>query len=358
MDIKKRFLNLKMTKSGESVLFHVLFWVLFLGLELLILLMVNSQKKIYTYIPVRLFNLLVFYFYVLVIYPKFLNRQRFLVVILSIIPVSLIFTPYTYYLCRFFLSFGIPADDYTFAQAFFVAVWSVVIYMLYGAAYWFFQKNILNEREKRITEQTLRLQEKRVYELNLQLHDAELAYLRSQINPHFLYNSLNFFYSEVYQHSPKAAEGVLILVDIFKYALKENDANGKVALEDEIKHVENFIAFHQLRFKNSLNIKLIKEGNFRFRSIIPLIIINFVENLFKHGDLHDPANPAIIEINIFRNEFRLSTLNKIRYEPKEKSTGIGIENTRKRLEMTYGKDTNLKITDDGTFYECLLTINL
>lgn len=358
MDIKRRFLRLKMPKSQESMLFHILFWSLFLGFELLLLVAVNSQKKIYTFIPINLFNLSIFYFYVLVIYPKFLNRKTFFFVILSIIPVSLLFAPYMYYLFKVLLFFGFPTDNYTFGQTYFVSLWWVVVYMLYGAAYWFFQKNILNEREKRITEQTLRQQEKQVYELNSQLHDAELAYLRSQINPHFLYNSLNFFYSEVYQHSPKAAEGVLLLVDIFKYALKENDANGKVALEEEIKHVENLIAFHQLRFKNSLNIKLIKEGNFRFRSIIPLVIINFIENLFKHGDLHDTNNPAIIEIHIFRNEFKLLTRNKIRHEHKEKSTGIGNENTKKRLDMTYGENANLNITTDGVFYECILSINL
>lgn len=349
---------LNQARKDINVLFHIFFWTAYVGLEFSLLLVLDTQQKIYTHVPFSLFHILIFYVYSLILFDRFLSVSKFFVIVLSIVAFSFASSIYIYYLCKLFIQWGIPAQVYTYGQSYLVAMWWVVVYMLYALAYWFFKSNLIKEREKRITEQTLREQEKHIYELNSKLYDAELAYLRSQINPHFLYNSLNFFYSEVYEHSPEAAKGVLLLVDIFKYALKENDFNGKVELDQEIKHVENFIAFNQLRYKNSLNIILEKEGNFKYRSIIPLIIINFIENLFKHADLHDPKNPASIRINIFRNDFSLFIRNKIRHGPKEKSTGIGIENTQKRLEMTYGKNANLAISNDGEFYQCLLTITL
>jgi sensor histidine kinase YesM len=108
--------------------------------------------------------------------------------------------------------------------------------------YWFARNAIALEREKRTQEHQLRVAEKSLFEANL-------AFLRSQINPHFLFNSLNFLYAQVYPHSEPAAEGILLLADTMRYALHEN-GDGKVPLAQEVQHLHNYIALNQLRFNN------------------------------------------------------------------------------------------------------------
>ena len=224
-------------------------------------------------------------------------------------------------------------------------------FLMCSFGYWFARNAILLERQQRRQEAQMRLTEKSLLE-------AEVAFLKSQINPHFLFNALNFLYAQVYPLSESAAKGILLLSDIMRYALKETGDNGKVLLEEEVHHLHNFIALNQQRFSNRLQIRFEMEGSDQFLMILPLVLITFVENCFKHGELSDPAAPLLIRLRIMDNHLYFYTFNKKRTGPKEKTTGIGLANTRKRLEIIYPNRHSLTVEDGPDFYTCTLLLEL
>jgi two-component system LytT family sensor kinase len=226
-----------------------------------------------------------------------------------------------------------------------------IYFLLLSFAYWFASNAILLERQQRQHEAQMRHTEKSLLE-------AEVAFLRSQINPHFLFNALNFLYAQVYPISESSAKGILLLSDIMRYALKETSGNGKVLLEEEVHHLRNYIALNQLRFSNRLQICFEVEGSDRFLMILPLVLITFVENCFKHGELSDPVAPLHIRLRIDDNRLYFYTFNKKRTGPKEKTTSIGLANTRKRLEVIYPNRHSLTVEDGSDSYTCTLLLEL
>jgi LytS/YehU family sensor histidine kinase len=145
-----------------------------------------------------------------------------------------------------------------------------------------------------------------------------------------------------------------------RYSLdKEEDADGKVLLTREIEHLNNIIRIQQLRFGNALQVIFTIQGNPEGLRILPFILITIVENAFKHGELKDPAHPVTLDLCIDESkQLRFHCVNKKKTGPKELSTGIGLENTRKRLELGYGENYSLYIKDQREAYIADLTINL
>lgn len=211
--------------------------------------------------------------------------------------------------------------------------------------------HLRDERKQR------KILEEQKMQLEVEKSQANFNFLKAQINPHFLHNTLNFLYAKSLPYSSELSEGILTLSDIMRYALSEGNAkDGKALLKDEIGHVWNVIKINQLRFSNNLNVKFNVEGVINGATIIPFVLITLVENAFKHGDLKSPEHP--IEINLVINHSKLYFYcrNKKKKGPKELSTGIGLDNIQKRLDLAYGKDYSLNVKDEADFYTTELTI--
>ncbi|MBX0293003.1 sensor histidine kinase [Hymenobacter sp. HSC-4F20] len=237
------------------------------------------------------------------------------------------------------------------------SIWRGGYFFLLSLGYFFAVHSISTERQRRKLAEIRIEKEQLLRETETTLKELEINNLRNQINPHFLYNSLNILYSQVYPVSKKAAHGILLLSDIMRYALRD-DASGKVMLEEEVQHLKNYIEMNQLRFNNSWQIKLEITGNLGFRMIIPLLLITFVENSFKHGDLLDPEHPLIIRITVENDNLTFFSRNKKRNGKKEKSTSLGLENTKKRLAIKYPNAHTLELKDELDFYTCVLHLKL
>jgi LytS/YehU family sensor histidine kinase len=159
-------------------------------------------------------------------------------------------------------------------------------------------------------------------------------------------------------YSPELSEGILTLSDIMRYALSEGNAkDGKAPLKDEIEHLRNVIKINQLRFSNNLNVQLDVEGVVNGAEIIPFVLITLVENAFKHGDLKSTEHPIVIRIKIEGKHLYFYCRNKKKMGPKELSTGIGLDNINKRLDLAYGKKYKFLINDEAEFYTTELTID-
>src|SRR5215203_4404139 len=195
-------------------------------------------------------------------------------------------------------------------------------------------------------------------QLEVEKSQANFNFLKAQINPHFLHNTLNFLYAKSLPYSPELSEGILTLSDIMRYALSEGNAkDGKAPLKDEIDHVRNVIKINQLRFSNNLNVNFKVEGVVNGATIIPFVLITLAENAFKHGDLKSTDHPIDINLRINDSKLYFYCSNKKKSGPKELSTGIGLDNIKKRLDLAYGTDYCLNIKDEAEFYTTELFIS-
>lgn len=222
--------------------------------------------------------------------------------------------------------------------------------------------------EKKWQRENQKLLEQRTSRLEKEKMQADYLFLKAQINPHFLHNTLNFLYARSLPYSTELSEGILTLSEIMRYSLdKEEDADGKVLLTKEIEHMNNIIKIQQLRFGNALQVVFTIQGQPEGLRILPFILITIVENAFKHGELKDPEHPVTLDLCIEDaaasaqepgKKLRFHCVNKKKTGPKELSTGIGLENTRKRLELAYGENYSLYIKDQRESYTANLSINL
>lgn len=234
-----------------------------------------------------------------------------------------------------------------FAMSAFRAITFLGYSMIYAYANYVFRM----QKQLREQEQQLRVQERSLLE-------ADIAFLKSQINPHFLFNALNFLYSQIYPLSEPTAKSVLLLSDIMRYALNEGGEQGKVMLEKEVQHLRNYLALNQLRFGNNLQVEFEVAGNTQYLMILPLVLITFVENCFKHGELFDAHHPLLLRLTMRDNELELYTRNRKRTGPVEHSTGIGLDNTRRRLDAVYANRYRLAIADEPDSYTAHLHLAL
>jgi len=188
---------------------------------------------------------------------------------------------------------------------------------------------------------------------------AELSFLRMQINPHFLFNSLNSIYSLSLKKSDDTPEAVLQLSELMRYMLYEReDDQHKVALEKEIDYLQNYIGLQHIRFRNQLHVDFRMEGDITGKKIVPLLLVPFVENGFKHGVLSDTSSPLQIHLIIEGERLLFSVKNKKSIENKDHVGGVGLENVKKRLAILYPGKYQLTISNDNEFYQSDLILLL
>jgi two-component system LytT family sensor kinase len=237
-------------------------------------------------------------------------------------------------------------------------IWRAIYFMLMSTGYWLaiYLYHTRTHNDKLIQQQLLT--DNQNLELQKQVVIAENAYLKAQINPHLLFNSLNFVYNTIYKISDKAADAVILLSEITRYSLQQLDARGEQKLSEEINQVENVIKLNQIRFREQLQIQLTVDDipeNFR---IPPLVLITFIENIFKYADLYDPAKPAMVHIWATDGIFHFRSVNQFTEKKKTISHGIGLNNVQLRLQSAYPEKHNLRITSEDNTYIVELDIQM
>jgi hypothetical protein len=192
---------------------------------------------------------------------------------------------------------------------------------------------------KRTKDKILRFQG---LEIALDKSEADLQFLRSQINPHFLFNSLNNIYSLVYQGSGQALTAIAGLSDLLRYMLY--DAAEKVPLATEMDYINKYISLQQLRFEYPVVVDMKVEGTMDGVLIPPLLLIPFVENAFKHGDLQQASLSIILKCDGKKISFYCT--NRKGQQQKDPGGGIGMENVKRRLSLLY-PDKHVFLVEDG-----------
>jgi two-component system, LytTR family, sensor kinase len=200
--------------------------------------------------------------------------------------------------------------------------------------------------------------ELRATRLEREVNEAQLKVLKHQFNPHFLYNTLSYMYAQARPVSDNLAKSILMLSDMMRYSLNKTDENNLVLIEQEIEYIENFIEIHRLRFDKDFYVNFEVEGILGNKKIVPLLLITFVENAIKHGVINDPKWSIDIRILIENDLLTLSVQNFKQSGRKDETSGIGLENTKKRLSLVYPNKHKLEIVDNKKQFDVNLTINI
>lgn len=348
---------IKINKIFKNRIFlHILFWLTYWMICMFVFGSPSGEYlreffKIGLRLPVQIISVYLTLYYLL---PKYLLRHKsilfsfyfllmtlLLVLIQRIIDVTIygkLFYPDTYQNWRFFDIIKIASR----------LIW---IYLINAIALaiklskHYFQKNIENSKI---------IQEK------LQ---AELKLLRSQVHPHFLFNTLNNLYSLALVNSKKTAGAILKLSEILHYIIYDCNTPS-ISLEKEIKLIKSYIALERLRYGKRLKINFNIEGKYIDKMIPPMLILPFVENAFKHG-ISKHLNEGYIDIILKVNNGILSfevinTKVEKDIQPTDiaYTNGIGLKNVKKRLNLFYSDNYILKIDESKDKYRIYLEINL
>ena len=194
--------------------------------------------------------------------------------------------------------------------------------------------------------------ENRFLQTQLELKEQELRFLKMQIHPHFLFNTLNTLYGFALKKSDQAPEMILKLSSLLDYILYQVE-KPFVFLKDEINHIEDYIMLEKSRFQDSVEVAIIKDNFDDALQIPPMLLLPFVENAFKHGWQIDGTLKVNISLQVDNKFISFNVQNTAKQKVRSKK-GIGLQNIKKRLDMLYGKDGFLKISED----ENLFTIDL
>jgi two-component system, LytTR family, sensor kinase len=225
-------------------------------------------------------------------------------------------------------------------------VWNGFIFTLAACAFYLTQKYYREELKHQQLQKELLL--------------AELAFLKSQTNPHFLYNSLNFLYAQAISVSTPLSQSILLLSDILRYAIEDADAQGMVPLKKEVQHLENFIEMHRLRFQHNLlldyTVKL-PASDLERCYILPFVLISLVENAFKHGLFS--KEPLLIRLVLQGTKLTFEVKNKIdRQSEKHQTPGVGLRNIKRMLDLAYPGTYTLDLREENDFFMANLALKI
>jgi sensor histidine kinase YesM len=339
-------------KNKFKVLIHLLFWVYMLNQALFpVYLNKIDTKYLQDFIYLKdifittLLNIFVFYgiYYLIPYFLKFSRKWYiFPLVIFVAILFSVIRLPIEIAYWKYLVK--LPASELTFQFDWF---WATLKYTVIISIYAMLIRFSIDWFES----------QKYKDELIKERQASEIAILRSQVNPHFLFNTLNNIYSLVYTKSDEAPEAVMKLSSIMRYMLY--DSNGdQVPVIKEVEYLNSFIELQQLRITQKGFVEIIVNGSMENRTIPPMMLIPFVENAFKHGDRsHEPGISIILSLLPGKLVFTVENyFKKSSHIPTEESGGFGLHNIKRRLGLLYPDKHELKIITTEDKYKVVLTI--
>ena len=328
-------------------MFHYLLWaslILQSGMEGLGLMRKNMLLYVFELISRNALLMGIVYINLLIFIPRLFKQKRvfayissLVTVIIGYIWISVVLDNYIYPNMEGWRNEGISWG--AMSLFFFTATRYVIISFLF----YYIQEQYV--------------QKQKIMALQLEKTRSDLNYLRSQINPHFLFNTFNNLYSLAIDKSEKTPEIIMKLSDMMDYMLYESN-EAEVSLEKDVENLQNYIEIERIRQGNNAQIRFHTEGALAGRKIAPLLFLPLVENAFKHGVNNSIENASLeghLSVNaatiLFKLKNNIPTTNS---RNGHLSRGIGLENLRKRLELSYPGQYLLETYHkDGIFYTTL-----
>ncbi|CAI2768178.1 sensor histidine kinase [Flavobacterium collinsii] len=337
----------------KEILCHILFWFLFVGLDELLRSMRVSKDLdplwvILHHIGFLLLQLLIFYLNYLIICPRTIPFKKWYFLILAELSLVLLF-PFLRFIYEEIFLFKITGNhNYnmeTLTPLYYICDNSyysirVLLFSLVG----YFMKYLWNTSAQ-------------MNQLTLEKKHAELQVLKNQLSPHFLFNSLNGFYSDLYDTNPEVAADIMKLSEMLRYVTYESK-NDIVSLKDETMFLKNYIDLFKRRFDGMVAIDFIHSDNLGNHRIPSLMLIHFLENALKHGISDDFENPITIKLKIENGRFIFTSENKYRIIKSYDEHGIGNKNISQRLSLMYPDNHTLIVSKDDNYHKVTLNMPL
>ncbi|AZI27002.1 hypothetical protein EA772_17300 [Pedobacter sp. G11] len=358
INIKKSPPFIRIQNWLVSKKFHIIIWLVFMLYESVIVGLFSGQfGNLINYILFYSLNISMFYVHTHIILESGLKRKNQIwwklpfLLSLELLVYLMIYIGFDY-LITDILKYFRPRKIGTTMQYILGPVYRAIYFMFFSTGYYFLLK-FLSERKK-----TEELEHQRLNNM-IQIARSENAFLKAQIQPHLLFNTLDFIYQNARDHSPIAAETILSLSEMMRYSVDSNKDKDFISLGEEINQVENLINLHQLRKHHQLQIRFWYDDYIKKVEIIPLILITLVENIFKHGDLLSQSHPAEIKLYLQNNDLIIETSNQIAKVKEKPGFNSGIKNITKRLAYAYGDQSTFESgTTEDNYYKVRVTIKL
>lgn len=341
-------------QRNRVLILHILFWCIYLSFTFYQINFFQQQRgydwtRALTFTSVQLgFTALIAYLNYYIFLPRFMQHKKLLRYLFEFLIPFVILIAIRIVIQRYMV------DGYTYKVAYYysglyvVQAVSVTLFiaifigMLRFAADWF----ELEARKKAIENERLM---------------AELNFLKAQINPHFLFNTLNNLYYLAYSKSDNTTVVIDKLSKMMRYMIYDSN-HPTVLLSKEIEYMENYISLEQLRLNNEVPIKFEVKGEVNDIRIAPLIFITFLENAFKHG-VNNKTSSAWVNVGIhLQGKQCIYTVENSKQplpaDSKEGKSGIGLQNVQRRLELSYPDKYSLQVEDKADSYFIKLNITL
>ena len=342
--------------NRHRIIWHILFWLLYLILYAFSSNIYYEDSNIYRIlaqfsitVPI---DILAAYFTAYYLLPKFLLKGKYIHFIVLFFLSAVIFI-FLQRALMYFITYPVFYPESYQNIKFYKINYIFSFFNIYAIVGIFASIKLLKYWFE--NQQTTRLLEKEKLE-------AELKFLKSQIHPHFLFNTLNNLYALTIDKSDQAPEVVIKLSDLLDYMLYECNTP-KVSLDKEIKLINDYLSLEKIRYGKELQINFDISGKTAGKQIAPMLLLPFIENSFKHGLSKKINNPWIyiaLRINNDSLNFNVKN-NKIENKTKEKdeyTEGIGLKNVRRRLDLLYNGIYTLNLFDEGDSFEIDLNIKL
>lgn len=333
---------------------HIIAWSAFIFWETFaVWLLFNVSGKPLIYIVHYLIIIGLFYFQSNVLLP-FLqkSRARGILILLSFVLFLTVYV-FAHLLGDVLLTFMKVVDlkpYYGFNKDFaFRNLYRGIFFMGFSTGYYYL-KHYFEERKK--SEQ---LEKEKLLaiisqkDVERQLVITQNAYLKAQINPHFLFNTLDFVYYHIKKQVPLAGEAIIRLSQMMRFALDSDQLQETILLADEIEQVENLIFLNEMRKNGRQMIQITADEEVGELRLIPLVLLTLTENIFKHGKLDD-EHTAQISMGIKEDKFYLSTQNSVNAHKKVISHQSGLQNIRERLKYAYQDNFLFKHEQQGDLF--------
>ncbi|WP_143307097.1 sensor histidine kinase [Chitinophaga vietnamensis] len=336
-------------KKWAIVAIHTFAWVLLFSLPFLLKPSYHEQHKEpnsrawFGFIMAHYAMLVAFFYLNALLYiPRMVYKKRYLEYTASIITVFLVMYSVRYVFEVVFL----PAHEVDVRPAVLFTFFTYFFILSTSTAY-------------RMVRDRLKMERIATQKVNENLK-TELSLLRSQVSPHFMFNVLNNMVSLARKKSDALEPSLIKLSSLMRYMLYETDEE-KVPLQQETEYLQSYIDLQQQRFGNNVSINVLLDVPDNGSEIEPMLLIPFVENAFKHGTGMIPQ--AMIAINLHTKDDKLffSVRNKYSYlseEIKDKTSGIGLPNVKRRLNLLYGQQHRLDIKKEDGWFCVSLELNL
>jgi len=336
--------------KNKAVSIHVLVWVVLLAVLYLVNVRERPADASILILVYGALNIVIFYVHYFLVNPLLIGENRYWRAVIYMLVVLVVSISIKYGIASYYQDIILQYRDaenkekvLTPLQYTVAALITGLFFMLLSTAVYVISSNFKSREHRKSLE-------------NEKLN-AELAFLKSQINPHFLFNSLNNIYSLAYQKSEKTPEAILKLSEIMRYMLYESNED-TVLLADEINYLHNYIDLQKLRFKEKMYVDFHVDTDETDHRIMPLLLISFLENAFKHGVSTDANRPIRIDIKVHNGRLHFKAENAKNQLNKDQTRGVGLTNLKRRLQLGYPNRHTINIVESENYYSSELFLYL